>query len=239
MNWKIPSIILIAILVAVGFTCAATIALYERDYSGHLDSIEGQLSEMNQTLIRLSQMNQQMSQNLATLSQMNQTLVKLSQMSQNLATLSQINRTLTTLVAQPAYAVISMRQNFSWTNPDTAVGFYDINCSKFSRMFVYLTIDKMNPPTGNTTTFWLSQIIWHLYPSNRQSEWTWSRQDVAPETLSITAYPFDNFNGSTSESQGGAEFTTIGQYADLTFYFNSTAPTGWALLTCSVYLRNE
>jgi hypothetical protein len=212
MEWKIASIILIALLIGVGIGYAVSLMMYERDYSGHLDSIERQLDDI---------------------------LIQLSQVNQTLTILSQLNQTITALALEPTYTVISITQNFSWANPNTAVIFYDINCTKFSHMFVYLTIDKMNPPTGSTTTFWLTQIVWHLYPYSSQDEWTWSRQAVAPETLNLTAYAYNNFNGTDTASQGGAQFTTIGQYADLTFAFNSTAPTGWVLLTCSIYLRNE
>jgi len=201
MEWRITSVILIALLIGLGIGYVVSAITYQRDYSGQLDNIKRQLDNIQ---IQLSQVNQTF-----------------------------------TLPPEPTFTVVSTNQNFSWTNPNTAVGFYDINCTGFSRMFVYLTIDKMNPPTGNTTTFSLAQIIWHLYPYSSQHEWTWSRQDVAPETLNITAYPYDRLNGTDIRSLGGPQFTTLGQYADLTFAFNSTAPTGWALLTCSIYLRNE
>jgi hypothetical protein len=217
MEWKIVSFILIGVLVglAVGFSTSYIVYLpdIQRQYPNYgteLSSLQSQLTQMN-----------------SQLSQMNSTLGGL-------------------MHPQPTWNVISSTQNVSWTNSDTGsgytnssigLGFYDINCTGFSRMFVYITIGMMSPPSGSTTTFSLQQIVWHLYPNG--GEFTWARQDVALGVLSVTAPPYLNFSGSSASSQGGAQFTVIGQYADLTFWGSSTSPAGWAVITCSIYLRNE
>ena len=208
MEWKIVSFILIGVLV--GLTVGASAS-----YVAYLPDIQRQYPDYG---TELSSMQIQLGLMYTQLLQLNTTLAALAQ-------------------AQPTWNVISSTQNFSWTTPNTGFIFSDINCAGFSRMFVYITIDSMNPPVGSTTTFSLEQIQWHLYPTG--GEWTWSRQDVAQGILSVSSNPGEFYNGSSTTSQGGAQFTVIGQYADLYFSYNSTSPAGWAVVTCSIYLRNE
>lgn len=210
MEGKIIAVVLIVLLLGLGFGYVISTVTFENDYSGKFANILYQLANIS--------------------SQLDGIQTELQDINQNLSNAPKPN---------PTYNVVSTTQNFSWTNPNTGFGFYNINCSGFSRMFVYATIDEMNPPTGSTTNFWLVQIVWHLYPNSFQQEFTWYLQDVAPNTLNIPVYPTDHFDGTDKRSQGGVLFTTSGQYADLYFAFNSTASVGWAMLTCSIYLRNE
>jgi hypothetical protein len=132
------------------------------------------------------------------------------------SSLSEINSGLAR-VSEPAWRLVSITDNFSWSNPNTSPVFSYVNCSGFSRMFVYITIDLMEPATGYTTTFSLHQIEWHLYQN--PENWTYARTDVPSGTLDITTQPNNNFNGSDRSSQGGAEFTVIGPLAEMIFSF--------------------
>ena len=209
MDWKIVSMILIVLLVGVGLGYSVSSVVSQRDYSGQLTSIEGQLENVT-----------------AQLSELNQSLSILSQISNN-----------TMYLNEPGYSVISQNQTATWSSSSAGVVGFEFNCSGFTNMFVYLTVNNLNPSTGATWNFWLSKIEWHAYPSSYNFEWTYSSQDVAPGVLMLTTNPEDNFNGSTFASQGGASFVTLGSSAWLYVSFNSTA-IGSAQLSCTLYLRN-
>lgn len=209
MDWKIVSMILIVLLLGVGLGYTVSFEVSQRDYSGQLDSIEGQLENVT-----------------AQLSELNQSLGILPQISNN-----------TMHANEPSYSVLSQDQTAKWSSSSAGFNIYVFNCSGFSNMFVYLTVNSLDPPTGATWNFWLSKIDWHAYPSSTNTEFTYSSQDVAPGVLMLTTNPEDNFNGSTVASQGGASFATLGGSAWLYVTFNSTA-TGSAQITCTIYLRN-